>query len=133
MSRPIYIAVDFDGTIVEHNYPEIGTEVPHAVRVIKRLVDAEYHVILYTMRSKETLDEAVKWLDLQGVELKGINVNPTQSAWSMSPKVYANVYIDDAALGCPLIEPAGNDRRPYVNWLAVEELLIKQGLLKPTV
>ncbi len=76
-----------------------------------------YKLILYTMRSGEYLLEAVEYLAAEGIELWAVNENPAQKYWTDSPKVYAHVYIDDAAFGCPLVE-AENDR-PIVDWLAV--------------
>lgn len=122
------IAIDFDGTIVEHMFPKIGDPVPGAIRVIKKLQKAGHRIILFTMRSGEYLEEATKYLFDNGVYLYGENTNPTQSKWTDSPKAYAHIYIDDAALGCPL-EIAGKYNRPQVNWEEVEELLIARGVL----
>lgn len=71
------------------------------------------------MRSGDTLENAVKWFADNGIELWGVNRNPDQYKWTGSPKVYAQLYIDDAALGCPLIKPM-NGKRPYVDWSLVE-------------
>lgn len=60
-------------------------------------------------------------------ELWGINRNPEQYRWSPSSKVFANLYIDDAALGIPLIEP--EDERDYVDWNAVRNLLIARNII----
>ena len=76
-----------------------------AVSVLKELVRKGHKIILYTMRNGDTLDGAVSVLIDNGIELWGINRNPEQYRWSPSPKVFANLYIDDAALGIPLIEP----------------------------
>jgi hypothetical protein len=76
-----------------------------------------YKLILYTMRSGEYLREAVDYLAAEGIELWAVNENPAQRYWTDSPKVYAHIYIDDAALGCPLVE-VENDR-PVVDWLAI--------------
>jgi hypothetical protein len=120
-----YVAVDFDGTLVDHRYPEIGDEAPHAVRVVQRLIEErQAKIILYTMRSGETLDAAVEWCNDRGIELFGVNHNPTQREWSDSPKAYAKIYIDDAAFGCPLVDHPEPDHRPMVDWLAVESALL---------
>jgi len=125
------IAVDFDGTCVTHAYPEIGSDIG-AVPVLKALVAAGHKLILYTMRSGDTLAAAVKWCEENGIELWGVNNNPEQHTWSASPKVYAALYIDDAALGCPLILPA-NGKRPYVDWGEVSQLLLVSiGLRVPS-
>ena len=59
------------------------------------------------------------------IPLFGANENPTQKSWTTSPKVHANLYIDDAALGCPLIFDHAISSRPFVNWVMVEEILEK--------
>jgi len=123
-----YIGIDFDGTIVKHKFPEIGEPIDDALKTIRLLQHAGHKIILYTMRSRETLVEAVKYLEDFGIQLYGVNENKTQKYWTDSPKVYCHLYIDDAALGCPLIHPASGDR-PYVDWsLVVDELLAKNYL-----
>lgn len=120
------IGIDFDGTIVEHAYPEIGAPVPGAIDTIKDLIANGHRIILWTMRSGETLQEAYDYLKDNGIELFGVNKNPEQG-WSNSPKAYCHVYIDDAALGCPLIRKF--DQRPMVYWPKVREFLKAKGLL----
>jgi hypothetical protein len=104
------IAVDFDGTCVKHRYPMVGEDVDGAVSVLKELVRKGHKIILYTTRSGDTLDDAISWFIDNDIELWGINRNPEQYGWSSSPKVFANLYIDDAALGIPLIEPEDDIR-----------------------
>lgn len=118
------IAVDFDGTVVEHMYPKVGQDVPHAERVLKRLVP-EYNIILFTMRSGNELNEAVLWFVNKDIPLFGINVNPTQKNWTASPKAFAQIYIDDAALGCPLQDSVETSHK-CVDWLIVEKMLFKE-------
>lgn len=114
------IAIDFDGTLVKHNYPQIGEAVPGAVSVCQRLISAGHQLILWTMRDGQQLADAVAWCEAENIDFWGINCNPDQH-WSKSPKAYAQIYIDDAALGCPLIYPL--DSRPYADWEAIETLL----------
>lgn len=123
------IAVDFDGTVVTHMYPLIGKEVPNAVRVLKKLVEQGASLILWTMRSGPELQEAVDWYAERDIPLWGVNSNPNQGEWTHSPKAYAQVYIDDAALGCPLIADKSGSERPMVNWRDVEALLQRKGIL----
>lgn len=111
------IAVDFDGTVVDHRYPDIGPEVPGAVEGLRKLVDASHVLILWTMRSGESLYDAVRWYADREIPLFGANKNPDQR-WTTSPKAFAHVYIDDAAYGCPLIHPS-DFFRPCVNWAAI--------------
>jgi hypothetical protein len=122
------VAVDFDGTCVTHEYPKIGRPIG-AEHVLRRLVANGHRIILFTMRSGKELDEAVRYLELNGVRLYGINVNPTQKNWTDSTKAYAQLYIDDAALGCPVKEDPDISSRPFVDWFVVEEMLTAKGLI----
>ncbi len=140
------IAIDFDGTCVTHDFPRVGKEIG-AVPVLKKLVKAGHKLILFTMRSNHDelvhhgspefpdekgdlyLNLATDWFDRNGIPLHGVNVNPTQSSWTKSPKAYADLYIDDAALGCPLIVDSRISDRPFVDWHEVERMLIEQGVL----
>ena len=126
MTNKAIIAIDFDGTIVEHKYPAIGAPVRGAIETIKDLQARGHRIILWTMRSGKELDDAVDYLVSNGVLPWGVNQNPEQD-WSDSPKAYAQVYIDDAALGCPL-EKKGFDR-PMVYWPRVREQLVYLNLL----
>lgn len=120
----MYIAVDFDGTCVTHEYPNIGKDIG-AVPVLKKLADSGYKIILNTMRSGQELEDAVGWFKNNEITLFAANENPTQKSWTKSPKVYAHLYIDDAALGCPLkIDPTISDR-PFVDWHQVEKYMEK--------
>lgn len=115
------IAIDFDGTCVKHEYPDVGDDVG-AAPVIRKFVERGDKIILFTMRSGKELQDAVEWFSANLIPLFGVNGNPEQHTWTSSPKPYAHVYIDDAALGVPLIRPLGNGRT-YVNWLRVAELM----------
>lgn len=133
-SAPVIIAVDFDGTIVEHEYPEIGATNPEAFRWLKEFQDAGAKLILWTMRSDRpsegnaTLSDAVGFCRLNGIEFFGVNGNPTQSNWTNSPKAYAQLYIDDAAFGCPLRPSCRAGGRPAVDWSIVGPAVM--GMLK---
>jgi hypothetical protein len=126
----MYIGIDFDGTLADHCYPEIGKPVPGAVEGCKELVRRGAKLILFTMRSDSeasgpVLTDAVEWCKSQGIELFGVNRNPTQDAWTNSPKAYAHVYVDDAAFGCPLKENPRSGGRPFVDWSKVMPTLIE--------
>ena len=123
------IAVDFDGTCVTHDYPNIGKDIG-AVSVLKELVENGHKIILYTMRWDKELKEAVQWFESNNIPLFGINENLTQRKWTKSPKIYAHLYIDDAALGIPLILDEGMSNRPFVDWKAVKSLLQNTGALE---
>ncbi len=130
------IAFDFDGTVVDHRFPEIGPAVPGAMECLRALMEEDHKLILYTMRSddptrdknKTTLTEAVAWLKQQRIRMWGVNVNPGQKHWSNSPKVYAELYIDDAALGIPKWRPAGFEM-DCVDWDKVRIMLVQAKIL----
>ena len=129
----MYICVDFDGTCVKHTTPlSSKVTIDGSVEVLRELVDAGHHLILFTMRSNKNnilyLDEAVQWFKDNEIELSGIQKNPMQWKWTSSPKAYGSLYIDDAALGCPLLQ-GDSDKRPYVDWIKIRELLIEKGVL----
>lgn len=122
------IAVDFDGTCVTHEYPNVGKDIG-AVPVLKKLIDAGHQLILFSMRCDKEQQDAVDWFNTNNIPLYGININPDQLSWTKSNKAYAQLYIDDAALGCPLIYDTKIARRPFVDWLKVEEILKEKGLI----
>lgn len=128
------VATDFDGTIVTHEFPNIGKEARYAISTLRKLQEKGHKVFLWTMRGhpdlekfphidqntgeyikQDTLQEALDWCKERGLEFDGVNESPAQ--FSTSPKQYAKLYIDDAAFGCPLImhELGGYT----VNWEAV--------------
>lgn len=118
----MFIAIDFDGTCVTHDYPKVGKDIG-AVPVLKKLTDSGHKLILNTMRSGKELDDAVQWFIDNDIPLCGVNENPTQKSWTASPKVYAHLYIDDAALGCPLMFDHAVSNRPFVNWKLVDQYI----------
>ena len=118
------IGLDFDGTMVTHAYPALGKPLDYA---LEKLMAAGHKIILYTMRSGERLQDAVDYLEGEGVILYGVNENKTQKHWTESPKIYCNYYIDDLSIGIPL--EAQVNGRPVVDWVEVEELLYECGLI----
>lgn len=125
--RNAVIALDFDGTVVTHEYPLIGDDAG-AVPVLKELVANDYRLILYTMRHGNLLEQAKAWFRERGIPLYAVNENPSQRKWTASPKIYADLYIDDSALGIPL-RFADGCSRPVVDWERVREELVKEGFL----
>ena len=113
--KNLIICVDFDGTCVTHEYPNIGKEIG-ATEVLKQLTDKKHKLILFTMRSGKELQDAINWFKERDIPLFGINENPEQHTWTSSPKPYANLYIDDAAYGCPIKYDRILSSRPFVNW-----------------
>ena len=101
------IAVDFDGTIVEHRYPEIGKEIPFAVATLKELQKDGHKLILWSVREGEYLEAAVKWCEERGLRFIAVNQNldengPGESLEtnpSYSRKLKAHLCIDDRNVG----------------------------------
>ncbi|MFI3288599.1 MAG: hypothetical protein SNH55_01340 [Rikenellaceae bacterium] len=96
------IAVDFDGTIVEHCYPSIGAERPFATDTLKLLVRDQHRLILWSVREGELLDEAVEWCRERGVEFYAINRDYPEEQGNekdFSRKLKADLFIDDRNLG----------------------------------
>lgn len=134
------IAVDFDGTVVSHEYPKVGRDIG-AVPVLRALIENGHKIILLTMRDHQIhmtpelatrdgeikltdhdcLQEAIDWFKERNIALWGINENPDQN-WTNSRKVYANLYIDDTALGVPMISG-------HVDWRSVMILLHSKKLI----
>ena len=122
------VAVDFDGTCVTHEYPDVGKSIG-AEPVLKKLVASGARLILFTMRSGDALVAAVEWFKANGIPLWGANANPEQYSWTDSPKPYAHIYIDDSAIGVPLQHPM-NGNRPFVDWEIVEKILVGRGIIQ---
>lgn len=144
--KPITINIDFDGTCVTHEFPNVGKSIG-AEKVLRRLTDNGHQLILFTMRAdrkrkKKTQDttiqdvtglfltDAVNWFKNNDIPLYGIQANPTQKNWTTSPKSYAELMIDDSALGCPLIVDITYSTRPFANWEVIEDYLDNMGCFK---
>ena len=115
MSR-LKIAVDFDGTLCKHRYPEIGEELPKGIEFLKNLRELGVQVYLDTMRCGKELEEAIKWCKDRGLEFDSIGPHITQRRWTTSPKCHADYEIDDRSCFGDLISYDELDR-PYVNWI----------------
>lgn len=135
------IVLDFDGTCVTHEFPEIGKEIG-AAEVLKEFTDNGFKIFLNTMRCNVTdevvmenlwsnsterrnyLDEAVEWFKKHNIPLAGINEkNPAQLGWTTSPKIYGDVIIDDAAVGAFLKFDRSLSQRPFIDWQKVRTYL----------
>ena len=96
------IGLDFDGTLTDHEYPDVGEDLG-AKKWLQYLADMGCEFILFTMRDGKELSDAARYCTkVLDISLHGVNVNPTQHQWTMSPKAYCHLYIDDNALGVPL-------------------------------
>lgn len=93
------IAVDFDGTIVDHHYPAIGPEKPFAIETLKKLVEEQHRIILWTVREGKLLEEAVSFCRERGLEFYAVNRNYPEEKHSKERKIRADLWIDDRNLG----------------------------------
>lgn len=113
------IIIDFDGTVVKHKFPMIGDDIG-AVPFLKKLVESNHNLILFTMRYDEYLKDAISWFEKNEIPLYGIQSNPRQT-WTTSPKAWGDLIIDDIALGCPLTSDI--EGNIFVDWVEVEKML----------
>ena len=97
------IAIDFDGTLVEHRYPEIGREIPFAFETLRRLQQDKHRLILWTVREGRLLDEALAFCRERGIEFYAVNRDyPEEEKGAnrhYSRKLKADLFIDDRNLG----------------------------------
>lgn len=112
------IAVDFDGTIVEHKYPEIGKEMLFAFATLKALQAKGHRLILWTIRTGDLLEEAVEYCKNNGVEFYAVNKNYPEEKMdaTVSRKVNADIFIDDRAVG------------GFIGWSEVWQTLHPEGM-----
>lgn len=111
------IAVDFDGTIVEHAYPAIGKEMLFAFATLKELQKKGHKLILWTYRHGNMLDEAVEYCRKNGMEFYAVNKNfPEEEIGpSVARKVNADIFIDDRNVG------------GFLGWSTIWQLLHPEG------
>lgn len=97
------IAVDFDGTIVTHEYPAIGVERPFAIDTLKMLIRDQHKLILWSVREGKLLDEAVEWCRERGVEFYAVNRDYPEETITNNPhfsrKLKVDLFIDDRNVG----------------------------------
>ncbi|MBR3473286.1 MAG: hypothetical protein IKH22_12005 [Prevotella sp.] len=97
------IAVDFDGTIVEHKYPQIGRELPFATETLRQLIEDRHQLILWTVREGDLLQEAIDWCHERGVDFYAVNNDyPEETPEKnnhFSRKLKVDYFIDDRNIG----------------------------------
>ena len=114
------IAIDFDGTIAQHDGDGIGSVLPGAIHTI-RSIQKKHTTILWTCRGGIWLDEAVEWLKNYGIVFNKVNenvhalTNRGEEYWPR--KIFAHYYIDDSVLG------------GFPGWTNIRELLEKEGII----
>jgi hypothetical protein len=100
--KSLVLAVDFDGTIVEDRYPEIGKPLPFAIDTLKRLHADGHRIVLWTFRHGRPLRNAVEFLESQGVHLYAVNQSFPEESEQLdgySRKIHADWFIDDRNIG----------------------------------
>jgi hypothetical protein len=135
------IAIDFDGTVVEHSYPGIGKEMRFAFATLKELQNRGHKLILWTFREGKLLDEAVEYCRQNGIEFYAINKSYPEEEISdkISRKINADIFIDDRNLGgfpgwpeaFQMLHPESGDfRHQLTNRQAHYNYPEKKGFLK---
>ncbi|QYA24134.1 hydrolase [Gramella sp. MT6] len=101
MPNSLTLAVDFDGTIVENRFPEIGKPILFAFESLKKLQDEGHRIILWTYRHGESLEEAVKFCEKNGLKFYAVNKSYPEEEFddTISRKILADIFIDDRNLG----------------------------------
>ncbi len=113
-------AIDFDGTIVDHEFPKIGKLKPHAIRVMNRLQAKGHKIIIWTCRKdtdKKYLTDVVRFLNSRGFYPDAVNVNIDPNLNFANPKVLADFYLDDRSFP------------PFPAWEDFEKSMEKMGIL----
>lgn len=122
------IAVDFDGTIVQHHYPKIGPEIPFATETLRMLINDGHQLILWSVREGHLLQEAVDWCSERGVEFYAVNKDFYEEDVSknkvFSRKLKADLFIDDRNLGG--LPDWGTIYRMITEKKSLEELLLEE-------
>ena len=122
------IAVDFDGTIVTHRYPDIGKEVPFAIKTLKMLQKDGHRLILWSVREGKLLQDAVDWCRERGLEFYAVNRDypeeEKEKNQNFSRKLKADVWIDDRNVGG--IPDWGTIYRIITEDKTLEEVMLEQ-------
>ena len=118
----MHIALDFDETCVTN-----GRDVPGAVDVLRRITARGHKLCLWTCRYPKNIEEAISWFHSHGIPLHGTNRWEGSGVFP-SPKIIADLYIDDKGLGCPVTTFGGTR---VVDWVKVAVMLEEWGELPP--
>lgn len=100
------IAVDFDGVLCDHQFPNIGAPKYEVISLVRQLIDLKQEVVLWTSRTDAELQNAVDWCDNYGLHFCAVNENAPSNIAKYrekypngTRKVFADVYVDDHSLG----------------------------------
>ncbi|MGZ0016327.1 BT0820 family HAD-type phosphatase [Yeosuana sp. AK3] len=115
LNDKLIIAVDFDGTIVEDTYPNIGKPLMFAFETLKKLQEDGHRLILWTYRCGDKLEDAVKFCERNGIFFYAVNHSFPEEQYdtNMSRKIHADLFIDDRNIG------------GFIGWGEVYHMLIK--------
>lgn len=125
----LILAIDFDGTLAEHEFPRIGGEVPEAINWCKVFQGMGAKLIMWTVRQDghhygDVRTQAVTWCKDRGLVFDAVNNDLEVYSWTQGNKIYANIYIDDAALGCPVIwTPRG---KRVADWSKIGPVVVER-------
>ena len=112
--RHLKIAVDFDGTIVTNEFPDIGTELPDAIRTLKDLQKAGHKIIIWTCRCEPWLGPVTNYLADRGFTPDAINSNVGKVDAFGVPKIVADIYMDDRSFP------------PFTDWQDVRRKILNE-------
>ena len=93
------IAVDFDGTIVEHRYPKIGKPIPFAIETLLELQKEGHQLILWTVREGQMLQDAIDYCTERGLKFYAANANYPEEVIPSPRKINVEMFIDDRNIG----------------------------------
>lgn len=101
MTESLTIAVDFDGTIVENQYPKIGKAKLFAFETLRKLQEKGHRLILWTYRNGKTLEDAVQFCKEHGIQFYAVNKSFPEEEFDpkYSRKINADIFIDDRNIG----------------------------------
>lgn len=106
MSKIYSVAFDFDGTLCENKFPEIGEPKEDIVKLLKIFNENKWNIIIWTCRSNNYKDNMVDWLNDNKIPYDSINENPNNYFKNESRKIYADLYIDDKGIFTESVESA---------------------------
>lgn len=111
--NPLVLAIDFDGTCVKHEYPEIGAVVPNTKLVLDILQKRGHKLILWTCRWGEQLEDAKNVMDSLGIVFDAYNDDIEERKHVQSRKIWADIYYDDKTPG-------------HMNWIDFLMFILKE-------
>jgi len=121
------IALEFDGVIVENDYPQMGKPNEEAISVLTELIENGYKLILNTKRYGPSLSEAIRYCNQNNILFYSVGNNELKE--NESNKLNATLYIETGCVGIPLKK--GGNNKAVVDWIKIRDILVKWNMLKP--